>query len=95
MALYRHAARRDANEAALRAYVEAHGVTVQPLSIEGGPDWLCGGWKRMAVAEIKLPGEDLRASQARWWVWWAGPLPWLLKTEVDAAAMIRWLRGQE
>ena len=92
MALHRQAARRDGNEAALRAYVEAHGACWQPLSITGGPDAIVGCAGRDALVEVKQPKEKLRASQEQWHRDWRGSAPWVIRTEADADMLIRWLR---
>ncbi len=94
MSLHRLRPRRDANEPAIRAYLEAHGVFWQPLSITGGPDGIAAANSRMALVEVKQPGEKLRPNQEDWQHTWPGPAPWLIRTEEDAAQLVRWLKAE-
>lgn len=65
MSLLRHNPRRDANEAAIVAALEAAGCHVERLSGFGVPDLLISRRGRWHVAEVKTPRGRLKKSQQR------------------------------
>jgi hypothetical protein len=69
--------------------LEAHGWTVQHLSIHDGPDLLCGayGWF-CGLAEVKTGNGKVRPGQADWHTRWRGLPVRILRTPADAEAWI-------
>ncbi len=67
------AQRRDANEPAIIAALEAIGATVEPLpGGNGRPDLLVGWRGQLWLIEVKLPGERLNSLQKQWHRAWKG-----------------------
>lgn len=64
MSLKRYAAKRDANEKAIRTALEARGVHVTPISGKGAPDLLCRFRGALYAFEVKAEKGRQTAAQA-------------------------------
>jgi len=86
----------DSNTDDLLTYAEALGMSVAIIEDRNGcPEFLCGGWGVMRLAEGKrqpVPGlvkpseAKLRTRQEKWRAWWRGPPPLLWRTRADVEA---------
>lgn len=89
MSIYRRAAKRDANEKAITAALEAAGCTIAHLSGKGVPDLLVLRAGRLWLAEVKdgkkaASRRKLTPEQERWHArWWEAGI--LTFTSVDEA----------
>lgn len=81
---------RDANQPDLVADYEAPGCTVVDLgSIGGGvSDLLIGCAGITDLAEVKMPGEDLRKNQVEFNGRWRGSKPWKVDKREDVIAHV-------
>lgn len=85
---------RDANQSAIMQRYRDFGCSVEDLGMVGGgiPDLLIGCAGVTDVAEVKVPGEDLRASQRVFNDRWRGSRPWKIETFEDVEAHVRDMR---
>lgn len=95
MSLKRHAAKRDANEAAIVEALEQCGASVVRLSEKGCPDLLAGvigsdGFqtRRMVLLEVKSHKGQLTYDQQVWRARWRGPAPITVRSVTEALAAI-------
>lgn len=92
----RRAAKRDANESAIVAALEAVGATVTRINAGGVPDLLVGHRGRTYLLEVKAPlgprggiGDGhLTDEQEEWWETWRGGRPVIVRTPAEALAAI-------
>jgi hypothetical protein len=82
----RHAAKRDANEGDIVAYLRAVGCKVDRISGTGTPDLLIGYRGINLLMEVKMPGKKLRPAQEEWHKEWTGQKA--VVESVDDAAVI-------
>jgi len=70
----RRAAKVDANQPEIVAYLRAHGFSVEHLHMvgEGCPDIMVGRDEVNYLIEIKVPGEKLNERQVKWHGKWRG-----------------------
>ena len=90
VSLYRRAAKRDANEAAIFAALRAAGVAVLPMSMRGAPDAIAfasGG--RVWLLEVKAAKGRLTKDQITWRATWKGPAPVTVRSVDEALALLR------
>lgn len=78
--------RRDANEADIKAALEAQGFVVMRHSGTGEPDLIVFQRKtrRAWLVEFKGPGKPFTPAQNTWRAKWQGPAPITLRTVDDA-----------
>ena len=93
----RRAARRDENEAAIVAALEAAGATVTRLNEPGVPDLLVGYLGETYLLEVigeakwkkyRADPRGLTPEQVRWWHGWRGGETRRVRTEWDALEAI-------
>lgn len=90
MSLNRYAAKRDASEPSIKETLEKHGWSVQPLSIKGGPDLLCGAYGTVTeLVECKTGKRKLKPGQSTWHRTWRGLPVRVLRTAADAEQLAR------
>ena len=91
----RRAAKRDANEPAIREALEAAGYTVFPVSDDGIPDLLVTRpGKGYLLLEVKVPGKPLTKAQERFFHLSEGTARYMVTTAQDALqAAEYWLGG--
>lgn len=70
--LWRHNAKRDANERPIITGLTTAGISVQQLSGKDVPDLLCGYRRQTYLLEVKPPGKHLKPGQFEWHSWWEG-----------------------
>lgn len=68
----KHAAKRDANEAAIVAALTDLGAVVIPLSIKGVPDLLVGWRGENFLLEVKAAKGELTTDQHSFFARWRG-----------------------
>lgn len=85
---------RDANQTTLVAVYESLGCSVVDLgSIGGGvSDLLVGCAGITDIAEVKMPGEELRPNQMQFNARWRGSRPWKVESTDDVLAHIADMR---
>lgn len=103
MSLKRHAAKRDANEAAIVEALEKCGASVVRLSEKGCPDLLVGylgphcefpgctlhgSMRTVRLLEVKTKRGTLTADQERWRERWNGPRPITVRSVDEALQAI-------
>lgn len=94
MSLYRRAAKRDSNEAAIIDALLAYGFSVQRLSATGCPDLVIGRGGIARLAEVKRGRQPLRPAQAAWWRDWRGGSLLVLRDVEEVGIVARhWDRG--
>jgi hypothetical protein len=81
---------RDGNQAAIMQRYRDFGCSVEDLGMVGGglPDLLIGCAGVSDLTEVKMPGEDLRASQRTFNARWRGSRPWLVASFEDVEAHV-------
>ena len=84
MSLYRRAAKRDGNEAAIVDALRAQGFNVERMSGVGLPDLLLSKGGQMWVAEVKMPKGRFKPAQVAFKARWTGPPILVLRTIEDA-----------
>lgn len=91
MSLHRQAAKRDANESAIRAALHARGWHTEQVSGKGMPDLI--GWSKHRVnahlLEVKMPGKDATDAQVTKWteLLTRGIHVYVLRTTEDVQAL--------
>lgn len=91
---------RDANQSAIMQRYREFGCSAEDLGAVGGgiPDLLVGCAGVTDIAEVKMPGQELRASQETFNARWRGSRPWKIETlddvEAHVADMRRRARGK-
>lgn len=88
MAVNRRAAKRDANEPAIKAALRKVGATVVSLSIEDVPDLLVGFRGENFLLEVKMPKGELSEGQATWHMKWNGYPVHVVRSEEEALQAI-------
>lgn len=85
---------RDANQSAIMQRYRDFGCSVEDLGAVGGgiPDLLIGCVGITDLAECKMPGENLRASQRTFNERWRGSRPWKIETLDDVESHVMDLR---
>jgi hypothetical protein len=85
---------RDANQAALIVRYEQLYCSVVDLGSVGGglPDLLIGCAGLTELAEVKLPGEQLRPNQRVWNERWRGSRPRVIRSADDVDAHVQDMR---
>jgi hypothetical protein len=85
---------RDANQSAIVQRYRDYGCSAEDLGAVGGgiPDLLIGCAGVTDLAEVKMPGEDLRASQRTFNDRWRGSRPWKIETFEDVEAHVMDMR---
>ena len=91
MSLHRRNPRRDLNERAIIAALEACGCSVQPLSAAGCPDLLVGKGGKVALVEVKQPKGRFKPAQIAWRENWRGPAPVTVRSVDEAIELVRTL----
>jgi 5-methylcytosine-specific restriction endonuclease McrA len=93
VSLVRRAAKRDASEAAIVEYLRKAGWSVLKLSVEDGPDFICGklGVGNVLV-EVKSGNAKLRPGQQKFRDEWKGDPVYVLRCIEDAMALERAIR---
>jgi hypothetical protein len=88
--------KRDANQSPLTGWYEALGCIVVDLGDVGSgvPDLMVGCAGVTGLAEVKVPGEDLRPSQITFNDRWRGSAPWKISTQDDVIAHVAFMRKQ-
>ena len=108
MSLYRRAARKDDNHAEIVGVLRAHGASVVSINAPGCPDLLVG-WTRSdgtrvnLLVEVKRPlgprgGKShscLNDLQTEFRAKWRGDRPWVIRTPVEALALLGYSPGDE
>lgn len=84
----RQAAKRDANESAIKAALKAAGASVTPLSAPGVPDLLVGFRGETILMEVKDGRNDLTDDQRDWHGDWKGRKVWIVRTVEEALQAI-------
>lgn len=96
MAIYRKAAKRDANEPDIITALTACGATVEQLSGKDMPDLLVGWHGLTLLAEVKVPKTGkLTEGQASWHRNWAGAPVVVLTSAKEAVAWLAELAARE
>jgi hypothetical protein len=85
-ALYRRAAKRDGNEAAIVDVLRHRGFAVAFVSGKGLPDLVVGKGDRLWWVEVKQPKGRFKPAQNAWRSQWTGPAPITLRTVEEALA---------
>lgn len=88
MSIHRRAARRDSNEVAIVAALEAAGATVVRLSAEGAPDLLIGFRNVVFLAEVKTKTGRLTPAQLAFHQRWQGRPVAIVCSPDDALRLI-------
>lgn len=85
---------RDANQSAIVQRYRDFGCSAEDLGAVGGgiPDLLIGCAGITDLAEVKMPGEDLRPSQRTFNERWRGSRAWKVETVDDVEAHVRDMR---
>jgi hypothetical protein len=94
LCLHPHEAPRDANQPDLVADYELLGCTVVDLGSigEGVSDLLIGCAGITDLAEVKMPGKELRSNQVEFNGRWRGSKPWKVQSRDDVIAHIADMR---
>lgn len=82
------AAKRDDNEAAIVKALERCGSTVYRLDDTGIPDLLVGRCGKMFLLEVKSPKGTLTPAQKKFRASWKGPLPTIVRNEIEALTAV-------
>lgn len=92
----RRDAKRDANEDTIVDTFVALGCTVKKISDASGfPDLVVlidGATDKLALVEVKMPGEHLTSRQKIFHRWWPGKIH-IAYTESDAVTIYRYYKG--
>lgn len=85
---------RDANQAAIMQRYRDFGCSVEDLGMVGGglPDLLVGCAGITDLAEVKMPGEELRPSQRTFNDRWRGSRAWKAESLDDVEAHVMDMR---
>lgn len=85
---------RDANQSGIMQRYRDFGCSVEDLGMVGGglPDLLIGCAGISDLSEVKMPGEELRASQRSFNDRWRGSRPWLIASVEDVEAHVMDMR---
>lgn len=86
--------KRDDNQSEIVGWYLQLGCSVVDLGDIGNgcPDLLIGCAGIDGLAEVKVPGEDLRSNQVLWNAKWRGGRPWKVSTQSDVIDHVAWLR---
>lgn len=87
MSIRRRAAKRDANEKAIRTALEAVGATIVAVSEQDAPDLVVGFRGVNTWLEVKTDKGELKPGQADWHQWWRGQVA-VVRTAEEALKAI-------
>lgn len=85
---------RDANQSAIMQRYRDFGCSAEDLGVVGGgiPDLLIGCAGVTDITEVKMPGEQLRASQEAFNARWRGSRAWKVESVEDVEAHVMDMR---